>query len=85
MLLRAALLVLLIYGFYRWRRWRRLSHQPGPTRPRDGGKGEGRGKESQPMVPCRQCGTFVPRDQALFGPNGQAFCSPACRDAHSSE
>ena len=82
MLLRAAILLLLVYGFYRWRRWRRLSHRQGPGKPQSGGKGEEGEKKSQPMLPCRHCGTFVPRDEALPGPGEHLFCSPGCRDAH---
>jgi formamidopyrimidine-DNA glycosylase len=80
MLLRAALLALIIYGFYRWRRYRRSLGQGS-----SGGRRQQTSNHSQPMLPCRRCGTFVPRDDALPGPRGQSFCSSECRDQSEAE
>lgn len=79
MLLRLALLGLIIYGIYRWRRWRRSlpSRRPGSERSAP--------PESQSMVPCRRCGTFLPRSDALPGPGERLFCSERCRDAADGE
>ncbi len=35
---------------------------------------------SQPVVPCKTCGTFVPRDRALTDEHGHHYCSPQCRE-----
>jgi hypothetical protein len=77
MLVRLALLALAIYGIYRWRRWRRSR-----ARGRDSaGSDEAPPGTAQPIIPCRRCGTFVPRDQALPGPGHRIYCSGECRDA----
>jgi len=34
--------------------------------------------ESQPVVPCKTCGTFIPRDQARTDGEGHYFCSAPC-------
>ena len=80
MLLRAALLALIIYGFYRWRRYRRALGQRST-----GERRQKKAEDSQPMLPCRRCGTFIPRDEALPGQRGQSFCSPECRDQDGPE
>ena len=81
MLLRLALLGLIIYGIYRWRRWRRSlpSRRPRPDPER------GARPETQSMVPCRRCGTFLPRSDALPGPGERLYCSKRCRDATDGE
>ncbi len=35
--------------------------------------------QTENLVPCDVCGTFVPDSRALAGRTGGAFCSEACR------
>ena len=37
-------------------------------------------QDSQPIVPCKTCGTFVPRDRAVLDEDGHAYCSVVCRE-----
>ena len=42
-------------------------------------------EDSQPIIPCKVCGTFVPRDRALFDEAGHAYCSDACRRSRTRQ
>ena len=36
--------------------------------------------ESQSVVPCKSCGTFVPKDRARTDDAGHFYCSDRCRE-----
>ena len=37
---------------------------------------------AQPMVRCASCGVYLPREDAIEGPNGLTCGEPACRKPH---
>ena len=41
--------------------------------------------DSQPIVPCKTCRTFVPRDRAVLDEEGHAYCSAECRGAREHD
>jgi len=56
--------------------WRRRQHPPEKT------------PDGAPMVQDSQCGTYVPRDDAVvktIGGEKHYFCSKECRDAYLTE
>ena len=70
-----AVLVFLAYHFIR-RAVRRLAPPQDDATP---------SQASQPIVPCKVCGTFVPRNRALFDEEGHAYCSEACRRSQTPQ
>jgi hypothetical protein len=73
MILRLIALALLVYFAYRLIRRAADTFLPkSPPNPK--------APESQPIVPCKACGTFVPRDNALTDEGGDHYCSEQCRD-----
>jgi hypothetical protein len=73
MILRLLALAVLIYFAYRL--IRRAADALLPKAPPDP-----KAPDTQPIVPCKACGTFVPRNQALTDDRGDHYCSPECRD-----
>ncbi|MEF8794624.1 PP0621 family protein [Thiohalorhabdus sp.] len=73
MILRLIALAILI--FFAYRLIRRAADRLLPQAPPDP-----KAPESQPIVPCKACGTFVPRDEAIIDDDGDQFCSEQCRD-----
>jgi hypothetical protein len=73
MILRLIALALLI--FFAYRLIRRAADAFLPKPPPDP-----KAPDSQPIVPCKACGTFVPRDRAVTDDSGDHFCSEQCRD-----
>ncbi len=63
--------VFLVYRLIRW-----LMDHLGPY----GGPSDPGPAPDQPIVPCKACGTFVPRDEAIQDEQGRTFCSPACQE-----
>lgn len=53
---------------------RRPSLPPPPRRP-------GPPPQLEPMVRCSHCGVHLPRSEAVTGPDGHLYCSPAHRAA----
>ena len=73
MILRLIALAVLIFFVYRLLRRAADAFLPKPPP-------NPKAPESQPIVPCKACGTFVPRDRALTDERGEHFCSAECRD-----
>ena len=73
MILRLIALGLLV--FFAYRLIRRAADTFLPKPPPDP-----KAPDSQPIVPCKACGTFVPRDRALTDESGERYCSSQCRD-----
>lgn len=63
--------------------WWLLRPHPG----RRGSSPEPQGREAVPreIVACAHCGVHVPRDDALPGPDGHAYCCEAHRRASQAE
>lgn len=53
---------------------KRAAPPPPPAKPPPAPRLEG-------IVACERCGLHLPRSEALPGPGGELFCSPAHRDA----
>ncbi|MFP4614407.1 MAG: PP0621 family protein [Thiohalorhabdus sp.] len=71
MILRLIALAVLIYFAYRLvRRVLAKLQPPRPDTPPT--------SESQPVVPCKACGTFVPKDRARTDDRGHFYCSDRC-------
>jgi uncharacterized protein len=77
------LLLLLVVGAAAWL-WRQARRRelPGDDAASNGSSSR-RGAVQEDMPACRHCGTHVPRSDACFGPQGEAFCSEAHRKAHA--
>jgi len=68
------LLAVAVLVFLAYRLIRRAADAILPTPPPDP-----KAPDSPPIVPCKACGTFVPRDQAHSDEEGDQFCSEQCR------
>ncbi len=72
MILRLLAFALAVYLVYRLIRWG-MDILASPKRPSPGPPPD------QPIVPCKACGTFIPRDEADVDDRGHIFCSTECR------
>ena len=75
MILRLIALAVLVLFLYRMARRALRS-----LLPESGSPAAQQPSESQPMVPCKTCGTFIPRERTLADDRGHLYCSPECRD-----
>ena len=73
------LLALAVLLFFAYRLIRRVLHKLAPP-PDTADQSPG---DTQPIIPCKVCGTFVPRDRAVFDDEGQAYCSQDCRQSRT--
>ncbi|MFN6997207.1 MAG: PP0621 family protein, partial [Aquincola tertiaricarbonis] len=68
------LLLIVALVLYVMSRKRAAPPPPPPAKPPPAPRIEG-------IVACERCGLHLPRSEALPGPGGELFCSPAHRDA----
>ncbi|MFA9459363.1 PP0621 family protein [Thiohalorhabdus methylotrophus] len=73
------LIALAILLFFAYRAIRRVLSKLQPP------QADSRIPDSQPVVPCKSCGTFVPKKQALEDGQGHFYCSDKCREAFRQE
>ncbi len=80
------LIRLIFYGVLIWllvRLIKGLKPKPRVRSSRPRPRPEGGTIQAGELVQDPQCGVYVPKESAVPGPDGQFFCSPACRDAYA--